>query len=61
MRLALPIIVAAALLTAIFIDIVAAGVKLSVRHHFFYAPPATGITVAVPDSIKDIPPDLLPQ
>ena len=61
MRLTLPIVVAAVLLTAIFIDIVAAGVKISARHNFFYAPPVSGVTVAVPDSIGDIPPDLLPQ
>ncbi|HZP69304.1 MAG TPA: hypothetical protein VFB29_05110 [Pseudolabrys sp.] len=62
MRHALSITIVAALVTAVFVDIVAAGVKaVSSRHQFYYATPATGVSVAEPGAVKRISPDLLPQ
>lgn len=62
MRRALPIIVAAVLLTAALVDVVAAGVKaVSGRSRASY--PASGgtITVSVPSGMKAFPSELLPQ
>jgi hypothetical protein len=62
LRRALPILVAAVLLTAIFVDVVAAGVKaVSRRSRASYPVPDTGITVSVPNAMKAFPAELLPQ
>ena len=61
-RRALPILVAAVLLTAIFVDVVAAGVKAVSRGS--RAPyPASGsaVSVSVPNAIRNFPAELLPQ
>ena len=63
MRRALPILVAVVLLTAILVDVVAAGVKaLSSRSRSSY-PAASGgaVTVTVPGTMKAFPSELLPQ
>jgi hypothetical protein len=50
------------LLTAIFVDVVAAGVKaVSRRSRASYPVPDTGITVSVPNAMKAFPAELLPQ
>ena len=62
MRRALPVLVAAVLLTAIFVDVVAAGVKaVKGKSRVFY--PASGgtVTVTVPSGMRAFPPELLPQ
>ncbi len=62
LRRAFPILVAAVLLTAIFVDVVAAGVKaVSGRSRASY--PASGgtVTVSVPNAMKSFPAELLPQ
>jgi hypothetical protein len=62
LRRALPILVAAVLLTAIFIDVVAAGVKaVSSRSRASYPASAGSVTVSVPNSMKAFPAELLPQ
>lgn len=62
LRRALPILVAAVLLTAILVDVVAAGVKAVTRgSRAPYPAPEAGITVTVPNSIKAFPAELLPQ
>ena len=62
LRRALPILVAAVLLTAIFVDVVAAGVKaVSRRSRASYPVPDTAITVSVSNSMKAFPAELLPQ
>lgn len=62
LRRALPIFVAAVLLTAILVDVVAAGVKAVTRgSRAYYPAPETDITVAVPNSMKAFPAELLPQ
>ena len=62
MRRALPILVAAVLLTAIFVDVVAAGVKaLSSRSRASYPASGGAITVTVPGAMKAFPSELLPQ
>lgn len=62
MRRALPILVAAVLLTAILVDVVAAGVKAVTRgSRVYYPAPEAGITVTVPNSMKAFPAELLPQ
>jgi hypothetical protein len=62
MRRALPILVAAVLLTAIFVDVVAAGVKaLSSRSRASYPASGGAITVTVPGTMKAFPSELLPQ
>jgi P pilus assembly chaperone PapD len=62
MRRALPILVAAVLLTAILVDVVAASVKTVTRgSRVSYPAPEAGITVTVPNSMKAFPAELLPQ
>ena len=62
MRRALPLLVAAVLLTAIFVDVVAAGVKAVSRgSRASYPAPDTAMTVPVPNGMKSFPPELLPQ
>ena len=62
MRRALPVLVAAVLLTAIFVDVVVAGVKAVSRPgRASYPAPDAAITVTVPDSMKAFPRELLPQ
>jgi hypothetical protein len=62
MRRALPALVAAVLLTAILVDVVAAGVKAVTRgSRASYPAPEAGITVTVPNSMKAFPAELLPQ
>ena len=62
LRRALPILVAAVLLTAIFVDVAAAGVKaISRRSRASYPVPDTAITVSVSNSMKAFPVELLPQ
>lgn len=62
MRRALPVLVAAVLLTAILVDVVAAGVKaLSSRSRASYPPSGGAVTVTVPGTMKAFPSDLLPQ
>jgi hypothetical protein len=62
LRRALPIFVAAVLLTAILVDVVAAGVKAVTRgSRAYYPAPETDITVTVPNSMKAFPAELLPQ
>ena len=61
MRQTLYIVVVAALLTGVVIDIIAAGVKtVAARHHFYNVTPV-GINVAVPNGMKSFPTELLPQ
>ena len=62
MRRALPILVAAVLLTAIFVDVVAAGVKAVSRGGRASYPASGGaVTVSVPNAMKSFPAELLPQ
>ena len=62
MRRALPILVAAVLLTAIFVDVVAAGVKAVSRGSRASYPASGGaITISVPNAMKPFPAELLPQ
>jgi hypothetical protein len=62
MRRALPILVAAVLLTAILVDVVAAGVKAVTRgSRATYSASDGTITVVVPDAMKSFPAELLPQ
>jgi hypothetical protein len=62
MRRALPIIVAAVLLTAALVDVVAAGVKaVSGRSRASYPAAGGTITVSVPSGMKAFPSELLPQ
>jgi P pilus assembly chaperone PapD len=62
LRRALPVLVAAVLLTAIFIDAVAAGVKaVSSRSRVSYPASGGAVTVSVPNSMKAFPAELLPQ
>jgi P pilus assembly chaperone PapD len=59
-RRALPILVAAVLLTAILVDVVAAGVKaVTGGSRASYPAPEAGITVTVPNSA--FPAELLPK
>jgi hypothetical protein len=61
-RRTLPILVAAALLTAIFVDVVAAGVKAVSRGSRASYPASGGaVTVSVPNAMKNFPAELLPQ
>ena len=62
LRRALPILVAAVLLTATFVDVVAAGVKAvsrGSRASYPVADPA--ITIPVPNAMKSFPAELLPR
>jgi len=62
LRRALPILVAAVLLTAIFVDVVAAGVKaVSRRSRASYPASGGAITISVPNAMKPFPAELLPQ
>ena len=62
LRRALPILVAAVLLTAIFVDVVAAGVKaISRGSRSAYSPSGGAVTVTVPNAMKAFPAELLPQ
>jgi len=62
MRRVLPILVAAVLLTAIFVDVVAAGVKaVSGRNRASYPASGGAVTISVPNAMKPFPADLLPQ
>ena len=59
---ALPIILAAVLLTATFVDVVAAGVKAVSRGSRSSYPASGGaVTVSVPNAMKTFPAELLPQ
>ena len=61
-RRALPVLVAAVLLTAIFVDVVAAGVKAVSRGSRASYPAAVGtVTISVPNAMKSFPAELLPQ
>ena len=61
-RRALPILVAAVLLTATFVDVVAAGVK-AVSRGSRAAHPASGgaVTPSVPNAVRGYPAELWPQ
>ncbi len=62
LRRALPLLVAAVLLTAIFVDVVAAGVKAVSRGSRSSYPASGGaVTVSVPNPMKPFPAELLPQ
>jgi hypothetical protein len=62
MRQAVSIAVVAILLIATIVEVVAAGGKtLGARNHSYYAPPASGIRIAVPSGMKSFPTELLPQ
>jgi hypothetical protein len=62
MRQALYLAVVATLLTATVVEVVAAGAKtIDARNHFYYAAPASGISIAVPSGMKSFPTELLPQ
>jgi hypothetical protein len=62
LRRTLPIFVAAVLLTAIFVDVVAAGVKAVSRGSRASYPVSGGaITISVPNAMKAFPAELLPQ
>ena len=62
MRQALSIAVVAALLIATIVEVVAAGGKtVLATNHFYYAAPASGISIAVPSGMKSFPTELLPQ
>lgn len=61
-RRTLPVLVAAVLLTAIFVDVVAAGVKaLSSRSRSAHPASGGAVTVTVPGTMKAFPSELLPQ
>jgi hypothetical protein len=61
-RRALPLFVAAVLLTAIFVDVVAAGVKaVTARSRASYPASAGVVTVPVPNAVRNFPVELLPQ
>ena len=62
MRQALYLAVVAILFTGTVVEVVAAGARtIDPRHHFYYAAPASGISVAVPSGMKSFPTELLPQ
>ena len=62
MRQALSIAVVATLLIATVVDVVADGAKAVVaRNHFYYATPASSISIALPSGMKNFPTELLPQ
>jgi hypothetical protein len=61
-RRTLPVLVAAVLLTAIFVDVVAAGVKAVSRGSRAAYPGDPGaVTVTVPNAVRNFPAELLPQ
>ena len=61
MRQQLPAIVIAALLTAVAVDVVAAGVRTATHNGHVYSAAPAGIRMAVPANIKNFPIDVLPQ
>ena len=62
MRQAVSIAVVATLLIATIVEVVAAGGKtLGAKNYSHYAPPASGIRIAVPSGMKSFPTELLPQ
>jgi N-acetylmuramic acid 6-phosphate (MurNAc-6-P) etherase len=62
LRQALPILVVAVLLTATLVDVVAAGVKAVSRgSRIVYPAAGSSVTVAVPDTVRNFPAELLPQ
>jgi hypothetical protein len=62
MRQALPPIIVAALLAAIVVDVVAAGVRsVTGNSGRVYSAAPAGISMAVPASMKSFPTELLPQ
>ena len=62
LRRALPVLVVAVLLTAIFVDVVAARVKAGSRGSGATYPAATGaVSVPVPNMVRNYPAELLPQ
>jgi hypothetical protein len=61
-RRALPILVAVVLLTAICVDVVAAGVKAVSRGNRAAYPASGGaVTMTAPNSVRNFPAALLPQ
>ena len=59
MRQILSIAVVATLVIATLVDVVVAGVKTStMKRHFYYAAPASGVGMAVPSSTKNFPVEL---
>ena len=62
MRQAVYLAVVGTLLTATIVEVVAAGAKtIDPRRHYYYAAPASGISIAVPSGMKAFPTELLPQ
>jgi hypothetical protein len=61
MRQALPVIVVAALLAAIAVDVVVAGVRTATHSGHMYSVAPAGITMAVPAGMKNFAADALPQ
>ena len=62
MRQAVYLAVVGTLLTATIVEVVAAGAKtIDPKHHYYYAAPANGISIAVPRGMKAFPTELLPQ
>ena len=61
MRQRLPAIVVAALLAAIAVDAVAAGVRTATHNGHMYSVAPAGIRMAVPANMKNFPTDALPQ
>jgi hypothetical protein len=62
MRHSVLIAVVATLLIGAIVEVVAAGGKSVVaRHRFYYAAPASGISIAVPSGMKSFPTEVLPQ
>jgi len=61
MRKVLPAIIVSALLAAIAVDVVVAGVRTATRNGHVYSVAPAGITMAVPTSMKNFPTDALPQ
>jgi hypothetical protein len=58
----LSLAVVVTLLTATIVEVVAAGGRtVLTRNHLYNATPASGISVAVPSSMKSFPTELLPQ
>jgi hypothetical protein len=62
MRQALSLAVIVTLLIVTIVEVVAAGGRsVLTRNHLYYATPNSGISVAVPSSMKSFPTELLPQ
>jgi hypothetical protein len=60
-RRALPILVAVVLLTAICVDVVAAGVKAVSRGNRAAYPATGAVTMTAPNTVRNFPAALLPQ